>query len=155
MVSRAAISGAVPARQVYLSANERWSGPEPVMTSSAHSTGTGGLVYKILGEAEWQTAVRTGLYAGSADDARDGYIHLSAADQVAGTAARHFGGRTDLVLVALDVALLGSALKWERSRGGALFPHLYGPIDPAAAVSVTPLPLGPNGMPELPEGIEE
>ena len=111
------------------------------------------IVYKILGDGEWQMALRTGRYTGSGDDARDGYIHLSAADQVAGTAARHFHGRADLVLVALDVARLGTQLRWEPSRGGALFPHLYGHLDPAAAVSVQPIPLGPDGTPQLPEGL--
>lgn len=120
------------------------------MTSPQSSSS---LVYKILGEAEWQLAVRTGQYTGSADDARDGYIHLSAADQVAATAAKYFAGRTDLVLVAIDSARLGDRLKWEPARGGALFPHLYGPLDPAAAVAVRPMPLGPDGMPALPEGM--
>ena len=120
------------------------------MSSNASPSVT--TVYKILGEAEWQAAVRAGLYAGSADDARDGYIHLSAADQVAATAAKHFWGRSDLVLVALDAARLGVALRWEPSRGGASFPHLYGPLDTAAATSVLPMPLGPGGVPDLPEG---
>jgi uncharacterized protein (DUF952 family) len=111
------------------------------------------LVYKILGDAEWQVAVRTGQYTGSADDARDGYIHLSAADQVAATAAKYFAGRTDLVLVAIDSSRLGDRLKWEPARDGALFPHLYGPLDPAAAVDVRPMPLGPDGLPTLPEGV--
>lgn len=111
------------------------------------------IIYKILTEQDWRDAVRAGHYAGSADDARDGFIHLSAADQLAGTAAKHFKGHTGLVLVALDAAKQGSALRWEPSRGGALFPHLYGPLDVSAAISVTPAPLGPDGIPLLPKDI--
>lgn len=110
-------------------------------------------VYKILAAAEWQAAQRSGSYAGSVDDARDGFIHLSTAAQLAGTAARHFAGKTDLVLVAFEAASLGSALKWEPSRGGALFPHLYGALPAALATSTLPLPLGPDGVPIIPEGL--
>src|SRR5262245_35061897 len=112
------------------------------------------IVYKILPDSAWREAVRRGSYAGSADDHRDGFIHLSAADQLAGTAAKHFKGHTDLVLVALDVGRLGSALRWEPSRGGALFPHLYAPLDPSAAIEVHPLSLGPNGVPAMPAGLD-
>ena len=110
-------------------------------------------VYKIMTAADWQAAVRAGSYAGSADDARDGYIHLSAADQLAGTAARHFKGRQGLVLVALDATRLGPHLRWEASRGGALFPHLYAALDVRTATSAIAMPLGPEGVPVLPEGI--
>ncbi|MCC2108816.1 MAG: DUF952 domain-containing protein, partial [Hyphomicrobiales bacterium] len=78
-------------------------------------------------------------------DLADGFIHFSTAAQVAETAAKHFAGQTDLLLVAIDGATLGDALKWEPSRGGALFPHLYAPLDPRAAISVRPLPLGADG----------
>ena len=108
------------------------------------------IVYKILTRADWEEALRAGRYAGSQDDVRDGFIHLSAASQVAGTAARHFRGIEDLVLVALDSERLGSALKWEPSRGGALFPHYYGPLPADAALWSKPLPLGADGMPVLP-----
>lgn len=110
-------------------------------------------VYKILTEAEWKTALVAGSYAGSADDARDGFIHLSAADQLAGTAAKHFKGKAGLVLVTLDIGRLGALLKWEPSRGGALFPHLYGTLDVGAALDVQPMPLAPDGVPIVPEGI--
>ncbi len=110
-------------------------------------------IYKILAEQDWLDAVRAGNYTGSADDARDGFIHLSAADQLAGTAAKHFKGQAGLVLVALDTAKLGSHLRWEPSRGGALFPHLYGPLDVSAAIRVTPAPLGSDGIPLLPQDI--
>jgi uncharacterized protein (DUF952 family) len=110
-------------------------------------------VYKILTADEWQAAERAGSYAGSADDARDGFIHLSTAEQLAGTAGKHFRGKPDLVLVAFDAASLGPGLKWEPSRGGALFPHLYAALPTAPALRVEPLPLGPDGVPILPQDL--
>jgi len=110
-------------------------------------------VFKILPQADWYAAVLCGHYDGSADDRRDGFIHLSAADQVAGTAIKHFARQDGLVLVALDAERLGSALRWEPSRGGALFPHLYAALPVAAAVWVRPLPLGEGGVPVLPPEI--
>ncbi len=104
-------------------------------------------VYKIMTREDWQAALAAGVYTGSADDRRDGFIHFSAADQVAGTAAKYFANMPDLVLIAFDADALGGALKWEPSRGGALFPHLYGPLDPKLALSELPLPLGPDGVP--------
>jgi uncharacterized protein (DUF952 family) len=83
------------------------------------------IIYKICERAEWHAAERAGIYRGSDVDVRDGFIHFSTAAQVAETAAKHFAKQTDLVLVAIDAERLGSALKWERSRGGDLFPHLY------------------------------
>lgn len=106
-------------------------------------------VYKILSRAEWEEAVAKGRFDGSADDLRDGFVHLSAADQAAETARRYFYGRNGLVLVGFEAEALGPALKWEPSRGGALFPHLYGPLPAAAAVEVWPLRLGPDGAPDL------
>lgn len=109
------------------------------------------LVFKIAGREEWAAAVRQGRYAGSADDARDGFIHLSSIEQVAGTLARHFAGRSDLVLVAYEEARLADALKWEPSRGGALFPHYFGVLDPGAAISVEPIALDKDGRHLLPQ----
>jgi len=111
------------------------------------------LVYKICSFAEWHEAVRRGSYTGSTDDLRDGFIHLSAADQVAGTAAKHFAGHSDLLLVALASERLKPGLRWESSRGGALFPHHYGPIDVSAAVWVRSMPMGPDGVPLIPADI--
>lgn len=112
------------------------------------------LVYKICTRAEWAAAEQAGVYAGSTDDARDGFIHFSAADQVRATAAKYFAGKRDLVLVTFEAARLGTALRWEPSRGGALFPHLYGRLEVGAAQSVRPLPLGPDDLPVLPEDID-
>lgn len=108
------------------------------------------LIYKIVDRKTWDAACREGAFAGSADDERDGFIHLSAVHQVRATAERHFKGVEDLVLVAFDEAALGSALKWEPSRGGDLFPHLYGPLPSGLALGVSPLPLGEGGLPQIP-----
>jgi uncharacterized protein (DUF952 family) len=108
------------------------------------------LVYKICRRAEWQDALRRGRYSGSAADRRDGFIHLSTCDQVAGTAAKHFRNQPGLVLVALATSQIAKDLRWETSRGGALFPHHYGEIDIAAAVWMKPMPLGADGVPQLP-----
>jgi uncharacterized protein (DUF952 family) len=97
-------------------------------------------VYKIVSEQDWAEAMARGRFDGSADDIRDGFIHLSAEDQWAETARKWFAGRDGLVLVAFEAEDLGPALKWEPSRGGALFPHLYGPLPTAAAVGRRPLP---------------
>ncbi len=80
-------------------------------------------IYKICTSAEWRETERAGAYRGSAVDHRDGFIHFSTAEQAAETAARHFAGQRDLVLVSVDADALGDMLKWEPSRGGALFPH--------------------------------
>ena len=98
------------------------------------------MIYKILEANEWATAQASGHVGGSADDRRDGFIHLSAADQVVETARRHFADRSGLVLLTVDDGLLGQHLRWEESRGGALFPHLYGPLPVSAVVAVDRLP---------------
>lgn len=102
-------------------------------------------LYKITGRDDWAAAVAEGVFRGAPVDLADGFIHFSTAAQVAETAAKHFAGRDDLLLVALADAPFGDRLKWEPSRGGALFPHLYGTFDPRQALSVVPLPLGPDG----------
>ena len=95
-------------------------------------------VYKIMTRDDWAAALKAGVFQGSDDDKRDGFIHLSAKEQIAGTLAKHFAGQKDLLLIAFEAEALGAALRWEESRGGALFPHLYGPLDPTLAVSVEP-----------------
>jgi uncharacterized protein (DUF952 family) len=107
-------------------------------------------IYKICDAAEWQSAEHLGEFAGAPIDLADGYIHFSAADQVAETAARHFAGQRDLVLVAVAADALGPALKWDPSRGGALFPHLYGKLPLGAVRWTRPLPLGPEGRDAFP-----
>lgn len=108
------------------------------------------LIYKICPHALWAEAEGEGLFRGAAVDLADGFIHFSTAEQVHETAARHFAGARDLVLVAVDAGQLGPALKWEPSRGGALFPHLYGELPLAAVHWVKPLPLGSDGRHRFP-----
>ncbi len=108
-------------------------------------------IYKICDRTAWQAAGAAGAFRGAAVDLRDGFIHFSTAAQLAETAARHFAGATDLVLVAADAEALGAALKWEVSRGGALFPHLYGDLPLSAVRWSRPLTQGPDGAHVLPE----
>lgn len=103
------------------------------------------LIYKIVSEPSWRAAEAAGVFDGAPVDLADGFIHFSTAAQVEETAAKHFADQSGLLLVAVDAASLGGALKWEPSRGGALFPHLYAPLDPRAAVSVRSLPLKADG----------
>ena len=105
--------------------------------------GNEAFIYKILGAAEWHAAQKEGIYRGSADDARDGFIHFSTAAQVNGTQARHFAGRDDLLLLEVDAAALGDKLVYEPSRGGALFPHLYDSLPLSAVKNATALPVIP------------
>jgi uncharacterized protein (DUF952 family) len=107
-------------------------------------------IYKICPAALWREAQGAGKFRGSAHDLRDGFIHFSTAAQAAQTAAKHFFGVPDLVLLHVDTGLLGNALKWEPSRGGALFPHLYGDLALAAVTKVDPLPLGADGTHKFP-----
>jgi uncharacterized protein (DUF952 family) len=108
-------------------------------------------IYKICPASAWREAERQGAYRGSADDLRDGYIHFSAASQVAGTAAKYFVGQKGLFLIAVDADVLGDALKWEPARGGELFPHLYDELDFDAVISVTDLPLRADGSHAIPD----
>jgi uncharacterized protein (DUF952 family) len=109
------------------------------------------VIFKICEASLWRESEGTRVFHGAAVDRRDGYIHFSSAAQVAETAARHFAGANDLVLVAVDAAALGPALKWEPSRGGALFPHLYGALPHEAVRWVKPLPRGADGRHVFPE----
>jgi uncharacterized protein (DUF952 family) len=110
-------------------------------------------IYKICSAAQWAEAGRTGEFRGSGIDLTDGYIHFSTAGQAAETAAKHFAGMADLVLVAVAAEKLDGALKWEPSRGGALFPHLYGVLPMAAVLWAKPLPLGTDGAHVFPPEI--
>ena len=107
------------------------------------------ILYKIVPAGEWRNAEAKGVFEGSAVDLRDGFIHLSAAHQMRETAARHFAGQQDLLLVGFREQDL-DALKWEPSRGGDLFPHVHGTIATAIAASVDPLPLV-DGVHRFPE----
>ncbi len=102
-------------------------------------------VYKICPVTLWRQAEQSGVFRGSDIDRRDGFIHFSTAAQVIETAAKHFSGQADLLLVRINTANLGNHLQWEPSRGGALFPHLYGELDLSAVAQVDALPLGPDG----------
>ena len=106
-------------------------------------------VYKICDEAALHEARSKGRFKGSPDDLRDGFIHLSAGGQLAGTLATDFAGRSGLLLLAVDAEKLGDRLKWEPSRGGDLFPHLYAPLDLAHVLFIEALPLGDDGRHRL------
>jgi uncharacterized protein (DUF952 family) len=108
-------------------------------------------IYKICEEPLWREAERTGAFRGAPVDARDGFIHFSTAAQVRETAARHFEGADGLLLIAVSADALAGALKWEVSRGGDLFPHLYGVLPLAAVLWAKPLPLGTDRRHVFPE----
>ena len=110
------------------------------------------VAFKLVDRAEWEAARAAGAYAGSAVDLADGYIHMSSAAQLAETARRHYRGRTDLVLVAVDLAALGEALKWEASRGGDLFPHLFAPLPLSAAREERGLSVDADGVLRFDDG---
>ena len=109
------------------------------------------LIYKICPASAWREAERQGVYRGSADDARDGFIHFSTAAQVEGTARKHYVGQTGLFLVEVDADTLGDALRWERSRDHELFPHLYGELDLGAVRLVLTLHARADGTHDIPE----
>ncbi|MCA1297931.1 DUF952 domain-containing protein [Stappia indica] len=112
------------------------------------------LIYKISPAPAWREAEALGRFTGAPVDVADGFIHFSTAEQVRETAKKHFHGQADLLLAAIDADRLGAALKWEPSRGGQLFPHLYGALEISAVVWVCELPLGANGEHSFPEELE-
>lgn len=103
------------------------------------------VAYKIIDAGDWAAARAAGAFAGSADDRRDGFIHLSTAEQLAETARRHYAGRDGLALLTVDLAALGDTVRWEPSRGGALFPHIYGLLPASAVVAERPLSVDAEG----------
>lgn len=111
------------------------------------------LIYKIVSHEIWQRMAKDGVLIGMPVDLADGYIHFSAADQLRATAVKHFAGQTGLQLLAVDPVRLGAALRWEVSRGGALFPHLYASLALGDVALSIPLPLNDAGMHLFPEGI--
>lgn len=106
-------------------------------------------IYKILARAQWAAAEAAGRYDGSAVDLKDGFIHFSTAAQAAETARRHFAGQPDLVVLEIEADDLGEALRWEPSRGGDLFPHLYAPLEVRHVRGLRAAPLGADGVPHL------
>lgn len=107
-------------------------------------------IYHICLRKEWELAEQRGAYMGSSQDRADGFIHFSTAGQLAESARRHRMGQTGLVLLAVDPHVLGEALRWEPSRHGALFPHLYGTLPLSAVRSVRDVPLSADGVPLVP-----
>lgn len=108
-------------------------------------------IYKIVSKSEWKAAEDKGVFIGAPIDLEDGYIHFSTGAQVQETAAKHFGGQEDLLLVAVSEDKLGDSVRWEESRGGQLFPHLYGELMVSLADDVCELPLDENGAHVFPE----
>ncbi|PSJ60342.1 DUF952 domain-containing protein [Pseudaminobacter soli (ex Li et al. 2025)] len=108
------------------------------------------IIYKICPESLWREAEAVGTFTGAPIDLADGFIHFSTAEQVRETAAKHFAGQNGLLLIAIDGEKLGDALKYEVSRGGALFPHLYALLDLKAVLWVKPLPLDGDGVHQFP-----
>ena len=109
------------------------------------------LIYKVCARSLWEKAEETGVLEGAPVDLRDGYIHFSTARQVRETVSRHFAGQTDLVLVAVGAEKLGDALRYEPSRDGDLFPHLYGILALSDVLWVRPLPVGDDGRHIFPD----
>ena len=113
-------------------------------------TGDVDLIYHMCLREEWELALQSGAYAGSSQDRADGFIHFSTAGQLPQSARRHRMGQAGLVLLAVDPHVLREALRWEPSRQGALFPHLYGTLPISAVRSVRDMPLDADGVPLLP-----
>ena len=111
------------------------------------------MIYKIVTAEVWHGALVNRQLDGMPVDLRDGYIHFSTAEQLRVTAEKHFAGQHDLLLLAVDTERLDAALKWEMSRGSALFPHLYAPLSTDLVEMVAPLPIGPDGHHILPDEI--
>ena len=108
------------------------------------------IAYKVLTSEQFAVLERDGIYAGAPVDLADGYIHLSTAEQLAGTLEKHFAGQDDLEIVAVDLGALGETVKWEESRGGALFPHIYGPLTLDVVLDYGPLEYASDGTIKLP-----
>ena len=106
-------------------------------------------IYKILPRSDWEAARTAGAFIGSAVDRQDGYIHFSTAGQAQETARRHFRDQAGLVVLEVETDDLGAALKWEPSRGGDLFPHLYGSLAATLVRAVTEAPLDAQGVPQV------
>ena len=106
----------------------------------------GNVIYHLARASEWQAATASGVYRGPEQDRADGFLHFSTGAQIVESARRHRAGETDLLLLRVDAAALGSDLRWEPSRGGALFPHLHGALPVGAVDAVHELPVGDDGL---------
>jgi uncharacterized protein (DUF952 family) len=126
-------------------------GPPESATSRRNARAVATSIYKICDEPLWREGERAGVFRGASVDARDGFIHFSSATQVRATAAKHFAGVENLLLIAVDADALGAALKWEVSRDGDVFPHLYGSLPLTAVLWIKPLPLGTDRWHVFPE----
>ena len=104
------------------------------------------IIFHVCLNEEWNSAIERGMYSGSSQDKKDGYIHFSASNQVIDSAAKHRAGQKGLVLLTVDGELLEPSLKWEAARGDELFPHLYGDLPINAVLRAEELPLGPDGL---------
>ena len=124
---------------------------QAAIDSGFTQTGRPTMIFKICSKAIWENAVQQRVFAGAGIDLQDGYIHFSTSKQIRETAARHFAGQNDLLLIAVDEAILGDDLKWEVSRGGDLFPHLYKALQVANVNGVYPLMLNEQGVHEFPD----
>lgn len=122
---------------------------------AAHCPMSTEIIYKICDKQAWAEAERVAAFRGAEIDRQDGFIHLSAAHQVRETAEKHFSGQPDLVLVSVRTDSLGDDLKWERSRGGDFFPHLYADLRLDAVTAVDSLPLAEDGLHRFPDGIPQ
>tara|TARA_B100001142_G_C14137699_1_gene579397 strand:+ start:356 stop:712 length:357 start_codon:yes stop_codon:yes gene_type:complete len=109
------------------------------------------IIFHMCKNNEWQIALVSGIYNGSSQDVTDGFIHFSTADQILKSAEKHHNGQHDLVLLSVKVGFLGGALRWEKSRGGDLFPHLYGSLPIKAVIRVDHIELGPDGLHKFPQ----
>ena len=127
------------------------SGESPGHPDHNQGSGRVPMIYKICPASAWREAERQGVYRGSADDVRDGFIHFSLPSQVAETARKHFFGQTGLFLIAVDADALGEALRWEPSRNDELFPHLYGELDLGAVTDVLDMRARSDGNHDVPE----
>jgi len=114
---------------------------------------TDAIIYHMCRAEEWRAALPSGSYPGSSQDRDDEFIHFSTASQIRESAAKHRAGQDGLLLLTVNAEALGDVLKWEESRGGALFPHLYGDLPVGAAIRVDPLPLGQDGLHVFPDHV--
>jgi uncharacterized protein (DUF952 family) len=129
----------------------RVRGPAAALQIAQQDEAMSDLIFKILSSSAWTDAQAAGVFVGSEVDLADGFIHFSTAEQVVETARKHFAGQRDLVLVAVAASALGEKLRFEPSRGGALFPHLYAPLAVELAQWAKPLPIGPDGRFAFPD----